>query len=902
MTIALILLVGSLFIAILLCRHFLVIITVRGQSMEPTLTEGDRVVVIRHWPRRWLRKNQIVIVQNGTTLPTEEEQGRTGEPAFGQELLIKRLIALPLETVVISRTDLDATTLAMMSDAVRSRYDGENLIWQIPAAHGFIKGDGAVSMDSVLQGPIPLAAIKGIVVVKLPHRSPSNIEQELRAKPLSSPSLPFGVGHEQEANARIMPPGFFPGKSMNGASTQSPVHGQSLPTDNIPWEPAKLPSAYGADQQHWVGDLSQKGQTRSNLAGFNESQMMTEPSLHTGRGFTSNREGVQPIAVVRYGKTIIAIIKVVWQAYPLACLGSILITIIQGLLPLANAWVTKVLFDWLAQQLAGNTITGGGQLIGLLAAQAVTTTAMVTLPSVSHYLNSELSRRLTVTIQTTIYRKLNDFAGIAYFENPQVYDTIRLAQEGAEHSSNQTLQILMQFLQNAVTLVTFVGVLFSFNLTLAGLVLLSALPQLLAQLKLGQQRYGLAFEISTDERRKIYYNFLLAGVEAAKEMRLFGLGEYFLNKLLTLYKRVNQAERALEQRALRWELWLSLFSSAVAAATFIFIVMAAFGGRLTLGDITLYISAVAAVQGALNGAIFSVAGLNESVLFHSYYQDLLALSPPLPVKIPTQPAPPLASGLELRHVSFRYHENQPWILQDVNLTIPAGGCLALVGLNGAGKTTLVKLLTRLYDPTEGQILWDGIDIREFHPDELRQRIGAIFQDFMRYDLTVRENIGLGNLEHIDDSEWVQQAARKANIHEDILRLPHGYETELSRMFAEEGVGLDLSGGQWQKIATARMFARTADLLILDEPTAALDAQSEYDVYSHFAELMADRTSVLISHRFSTVRMADTIAVLEGGRITEYGSHAELMRLNGAYARLYNMQAESYLPATVYAAA
>lgn len=235
------------------------------------------------------------------------------------------------------------------------------------------------------------------------------------------------------------------------------------------------------------------------------------------------------------------------------------------------------------------------------------------------------------------------------------------------------------------------------------------------------------------------------------------------------------------------------------------------------------------------------------------------------------------------------------MLRDINLCIPAGQCLALVGLNGAGKTTLVKLLTRLYDPTEGQILWDGIDLREFDPVELRCHMGAIFQDFIRYDLTVQENIGLGDVERIKQSEAIRQAANKAGIHKLVERLPQGYDTILSRWLVgkDTGAGADLSGGEWQKIALARMFMRDADMLMLDEPTAALDAQAEYDLYSSFVELMAGRTSLLITHRFSTVRMADAVAVLEQGQITEYGSHTELVARKGTYAHLYQMQAERY---------
>ncbi|MEM8532670.1 MAG: ABC transporter ATP-binding protein [Chloroflexota bacterium] len=595
----------------------------------------------------------------------------------------------------------------------------------------------------------------------------------------------------------------------------------------------------------------------------------------------------------RFVQSVGHMLRLVWSASPLACVGTLIITALQGLLPLATAWVIKLLLDGLTQRLAQNDAMLDGFLIGLLFLQAAIMLATALLPQVSRYLNAELSRQLTVLIQSTIYTKINRFEGIAYFENPQVYDKIRLAQQGAEQSSQQTLHITTQFIQSAITLLSFVGVLFVFNIFLAGLVLIAALPQLYAQIKLGQQRFRLAFDLSPDERRKFYYTYLLAGAQPAKELRLFGLGQYFLDSLLNLYQRTHSAERRQEQRALRWEMGLGFLSSSIAGVAFVLIVLAALAGRLTIGDIMLYVSAVASVQSAMTGVVMSVAELNESVLFHSYMQDLLLLSPDLSTQTTPRSVPVLSTAIELRNVSFRYNDQQPWILRDVNLTIPAGSCLALVGLNGAGKSTLVKLLTRLYDPVEGQILWDGVDIRQFQPAEFRQRVGAIFQDFMRYDLTVQENIGLGNLAKLDDVSWVQQSASQAHIHDDILELPQGYATELTLMFGEEQYGVDLSGGQWQRIATARMLSRNADLLILDEPTASLDAEAEYETYRQFAQLMEQRTSILISHRFSTVRMADVIAVLEGGRITEYGTHDALLLANRTYARLYRMQAESY---------
>lgn len=597
---------------------------------------------------------------------------------------------------------------------------------------------------------------------------------------------------------------------------------------------------------------------------------------------------------VRFFQSIGQMLGLIWRVYPAACIGTALMTITQGLLPLATAWIAKVLFDQLALQIASDTAVDVELIVWLLGLQVLLTIMAAMLPNVSQYLNAELQRRVTLHVQKSVHEKINSFTGIAHFENPKVYDTIQLAQQGAEFSASQALSTLTQSIQSFVTLLSFIGVLFTFNIMLASLVFVAAMPQFVAQIKLGQQRFGLASDISMDERRKFYYGYLLTGVDAAKEIRLFGLGRFFLSKLLALYKRVHQAEREQEQRELRWELGLGLLSSLVAAVAFVFVVLAAFAGNLTLGDVSLYVSAVGAVQGALSGVIMALANLNESVLFYSYYQDLLALQPALPIRSTPQTVPPLKYGLELRNVSFRYHEDLDWVLRHVNLTIPSDGCLALVGLNGAGKTTLVKLLTRLYDPTEGEILWDGINIKAFAPDELRGNIGAIFQDFMRYDLTVRENIGLGNLARINDHGWIEQITEQSNLAQDVARLPQAYETEITRMFTEESHGFDLSGGQWQKIATARMFAREADLLILDEPTAALDAESEYEVYSQFSELMTNCTSVLISHRFSTVRMAKVIAVLEEGRITESGSHDELMHLNGSYAKLYQMQAESYL--------
>jgi ATP-binding cassette subfamily B protein len=285
--------------------------------------------------------------------------------------------------------------------------------------------------------------------------------------------------------------------------------------------------------------------------------------------------------------------------------------------------------------------------------------------------------------------------------------------------------------------------------------------------------------------------------------------------------------------------------------------------------------------------------LSESALFFTSFTNLLALPETLSINKTTRSVPSLETAIEFRGVSFRYGDELPWVLQNICLIIPAKQCTALVGLNGEGKTTLVKLLMRFYDPIEGQITWDGVDIREFDVSSLRSHIGAIFQDFAHYDLTAHENIGFGNIQHIDDPERIALAAAQVGIDETIKALPQGYQTILSRWLADIGEGTELSGGEWQRVALARMFMRNADVLVLDEPSAALDAQAEHDIYQALVELVRGRTSLLISHRLNTVRMANQVAVIENGHIIESGSHDELFLQGGTYANLYNLQAERY---------
>ena len=586
-------------------------------------------------------------------------------------------------------------------------------------------------------------------------------------------------------------------------------------------------------------------------------------------------------------------IALLWHAHPAGCMALLLLELVQGLLPPLSAGVGKALFDLLGGVVRGGAAPPTDRLIGLLAAQVGLAVGGQLLTALSTYMNSELNRRLSLDVQLRLYSQINQLAGLGPFEDSQFHDQIQQGVQGAQRGPLQMILVGTLLVRSGVTLAAFAGILLAFSPPLAGLVALSALPHLYVRLKLGRGRLHMQLNNTPRERRAGYYAHILSGTEFAKEVRLFGLADHFLAAFQRLYTEIYQAQRQQETRELRWQTGLTGLSSGTGALVFGLVLWAAFKGQVQLGDVILYTSAIASVQASLSSMVAAIANLDEGVLFYRHFTALLTMPQVLPIAANPQPVPPLAQGLELRDVSFRYGPDQPWVLCHVNLCLPAGQCVALVGLNGAGKSTLVKLLARLYDPTEGQILWDGVDIRQFDPVAYRRRLGTIFQDFQHYELTAQENIGLGAVEHAGDAVRVEQAARQVGLHDTITQLPQGYQTVLSRWLADEGHGVDLSGGQWQKIALARLFMRPADLLMLDEPTAALDAQAEYAIYQQFVALMAGRTSLLITHRFSTVRLADQIAVLEAGQITEYGPHATLLAAGKTYADLYQMQAAAY---------
>ncbi|MBO3744377.1 ABC transporter ATP-binding protein [Actinoplanes flavus] len=583
------------------------------------------------------------------------------------------------------------------------------------------------------------------------------------------------------------------------------------------------------------------------------------------------------------------------RAAPLPLSLYLVLTLAGAALPVLAAWLTKLLLDGLA---AG---TGSGPALRAGAGLAAVGLLAGLLPPVTGYLRGELDRAVGLLAQDRLFTSVAGFAGLARFEDPVFLDRLRLAEQAGRLTPNQTIEGLVGALRAVVTVAGFLGSLFTLSPTMTLLVLACAVPSLLAETVLARRRARVYWEIGPAERREIFYSTLLSTVAAAKEVRLFAIGDFLRGRMLADRRTADAARRRMDRGEAVVQAGLMVLAALVTAGGLIWAVSAAAGGVLTLGDVTIFVAAVAGVQGSLTSLTGEVARTHHALLMFDHYLAVTGAGPDLPAPAEPRSMPALRHGIELHDVWFRYSGGHPWVLRGVTLHIPCGGSLALVGLNGAGKSTLVKLLCRFYDPTRGSIRWDGVDIRDVDVAELRRRIGAVFQDYMCYDMSAAENIGVGDLSALDDPPRLRAAARLAGIDERISALPHGYRTLLSRDFADEpdgdgsAAGVLLSGGQWQRLALARAFLRDRrDLLILDEPSAGLDAAAEHEIHRALRRHRQGRTSVLISHRLNTVRGADHIVVLADGVIAEQGRHDELMAAGGRYATLFSLQADGYL--------
>jgi ATP-binding cassette, subfamily B, bacterial len=583
-------------------------------------------------------------------------------------------------------------------------------------------------------------------------------------------------------------------------------------------------------------------------------------------------------------------LRLVWQSSPQWAAARIFVLSLQGILPLLSLFLLKLIIDQIAVSLtAANKSAAFEHALFLLILSGCVMLLTSVFTSLAEVVNAAQTYRVTDYIQELLFQKSSEI-DLEYYENAKYYDTLQRAQQEAPFRPNQILNRVGQVLQNGISLAGILALLLSLYWGLAGVLFVAAFPALLVRLKFAKIQYHWQRKRTALERRSMYLAVLLSHDQFAKEMRLFNLGDLFRRQgrevRLQLYR---ENMRLMLRRAIA-SLSAESFAKVLTVAVFVFIAYETIQGRLKIGDLVLYQQALQRGEVALQGVLSGLSGLYEDNLFLSNLYEFLNLTPK--IKSPAQPKVfpnPVQQGIEVRDISFQYADTPRWALEGVSLKIQPGETIALVGENGCGKTTLVKLLCRLYDPTQGSILIDGIDICDFAIADLRQEISVIFQDYAKYFMSARDNIWLGNIQSSTDQD-VEQAARRSGAHDVIERLPKGYDTMLGKLFEN---GEELSIGQWQKVALARAFLRNSQLIVLDEPTSAMDPMAEYEVFQRFRELTRDQMAVLISHRLSTVKMADRIYLMANGRIAEAGTHEELVQLNGSYAKLFESQAANY---------
>jgi ATP-binding cassette subfamily B protein len=476
------------------------------------------------------------------------------------------------------------------------------------------------------------------------------------------------------------------------------------------------------------------------------------------------------------------------------------------------------------------------------------------------------------------------------FENSTFYDKLERARQQTIGRTVLLSQVLSQ-VQDLITMGFLAAGLLVFNPWLILLLLFAIIPAFIGEAYFNDKTYALTRRQTPERRELDYIRFLGASDETAKEVKMFDLSGFLIKRFSKLSNQFYFDNRRLSIRRSAWGTFFAMLGSAGYYTAYVFIIIKAVAGTISIGELTFLAGSFRQLRSLLEGILIRFTSVSQGAIYLSDFFEFFEIKPKINLSSKPKPFPkPILQGFTFEDVGFKYSNSEKWANRHLNFTLHPGEKIALVGENGAGKTTLVKLLARLYDPTEGRILLDGIDLREYDIDELRIHTGIIFQDYLRYQMSVSQNIAVGNIKEIDDHSMIENAARQSLADILIQKLPAKYEQMLGRRFNQ---GIELSGGEWQKIALARAYMRNADLLILDEPTAALDARAEYEVFQRFADLTKGKSAVLISHRFSTVRMANRILVLEKGQLIEIGSHEELLKKEGRYAELFNLQAKGY---------
>ena len=616
------------------------------------------------------------------------------------------------------------------------------------------------------------------------------------------------------------------------------------------------------------------------------------PAGCTLRGVRSPpRPPPAPVGLRVHLRDLVSTLGLVWEASPGRTAAIVALSLVQAGLPAANMWVAKLLLDAVAAAVSG--AAGGAdeayrRLLALLGVQV----AVVAVGSVVGIVQGANRELLGDTLQNRISRRILAKAGeleLAQFEDAAVYDSL---QNAYREVGSRPLGVFSQVLtlgQSLVTLGSVSALMTQLGWAVVPLVLLASVPAVWVQSRFGTEGYRMIRRQAHDARKQNYLGSLLTNDQAVKEIRLFGFGDYLMERWQQYYLGFRAQLASLIRRRSGWGLAASLASTGLVGGATAVVLRRAAAGGITVGDFGLFIQGISQLQQQFSNLLSGISGIYQNLLYMRNLYEFLELPTTGHDEGETWVGP--IESIELQGVHFRYPLTDRDVLVDVNVKVRKGETLALVGENGAGKSTLVKLITFLYRPTAGRILVNGMDASRFSPSSLRAEMSTVFQDFGQYQMTVRENIALGNVNAAADDAAVQAAAERAGAAEFIEALPERYDNMLGRWF--EG-GRQLSGGQWQRLALARLYFRGGSVLIFDEPTSALDADAEFEVIETLRAHARGRITIIVSHRFSTVRMAERIVVLQRGRVIEQGNHDELLAMNGVYARMFLRQARGYL--------